>query len=167
MIVSSQDKQTADYKVKKLKIQADDRLRHALSKNQIFRKIMTNFICNKKIAWILIPAIAIWITPAHTLELIMFETKGCIWCKKWHNDIGSIYSRTEEGKIAPLRLIEMNEGFQEQLNLNVPITVSPTFVLVAGKNEVGRIIGYPGEEFFWFLLSELLEKYKSFSLAPK
>ena len=122
---------------------------------------MSNFIIKRKIAWILVPTIALWVTPAHALELIMFETKGCIWCKKWHEDVGSIYSRTDEGKIAPLRQIQMIEDFQGQLKLKAPVTVSPTFVLVAENNEVGRIIGYPGDEFFWFLLSELLEKYRS------
>ena len=122
---------------------------------------MGNFIIKQKIAWMLIPAIVLWVPAAYSLELIMFETEGCIWCKKWHGDIGSVYSRTEEGKIAPLRQIKMIEDFQDQLNLNAPVTVSPTFVLVAEKNEVGRIIGYPGDEFFWFLLSELLEKYRS------
>ena len=122
---------------------------------------MRNFIIKRKIAWILVPTIALWVTPAHTLELIMFETKGCIWCKKWHEDVGSVYSRTEEGKIAPLRQMEMIEDFQGQLKLKAPVTVSPTFVLVAENNEVGRIIGYPGDEFFWFLLSELLENYRS------
>ena len=122
---------------------------------------MSNFIIKRKIAWMLIPAIVLWVTAAHSQELIMFETEGCIWCKKWHEDIGSLYSRTKEGKIAPLRQIQMIEDFQDQFNLNAPVTVSPTFVLVAENNEVGRIIGYPGDEFFWFLLSELLEKYRS------
>ena len=122
---------------------------------------MSNFIIKRKISWILIPAIVLWVTAAHCQELIMFETEGCIWCKKWHQDIGSAYSRTKEGKIAPLRQIQMIDDFQDQFNLNAPVTVSPTFVLVAEKNEVGRIIGYPGDEFFWFLLSELLEKYRS------
>ena len=122
---------------------------------------MSNFIIKRKIAWILVPTIALWVTPAYALELIMFETKGCIWCKKWHEDVGSVYSRTDEGKIAPLRQIQMIEDFQGQLKLKAPVTVSPTFVLVAENNEVGRIIGYPGDEFFWFLLSELLEKYRS------
>ena len=122
---------------------------------------MSNFIIKRKIAWMLIPAIVLWVTAAHSLELIMFESEGCIWCKKWHEDIGSLYSRTKEGKIAPLRQIQMIEDFQGQLKLKAPVTVSPTFVLVAENNEVGRIIGYPGDEFFWFLLSELLEKYRS------
>ena len=122
---------------------------------------MSNFIIKRKIAWMLIPAIVLWVTAAHSQELVMFETEGCIWCKKWHEDVGSVYSRTDEGKIAPLRQIQMIEDFQGQLKLKAPVTVSPTFVLVAENNEVGRIIGYPGDEFFWFLLSELLEKYRS------
>ena len=121
---------------------------------------MSNFICKRKIAWVLIPAIALCVTPACALELIMFETEGCVWCKKWREDVGSIYDRTQEGKIAPLRSIDLTEDAQEQFKLKAPVSISPTFVLVSEKNEVGRIIGYPGEDFFWALLSDLLNKAK-------
>ena len=122
---------------------------------------MKKLLCRRKIAWTLIPIIVFCVTPACGLNLIMFETRGCIYCKKWHEDIGAAYPKSEEGKIAPLRRIEMIENFQDQFKLNAPINVSPTFVLVSEKSEVGRIIGYQGDEFFWFLLSELLAKYKS------
>lgn len=32
---------------------------------------------------------------------------------------------------------------------------TPTFVLIDGGREVGRIEGYPGEAFFWGLLEKL------------
>ena len=35
---------------------------------------------------------------------------------------------------------------------------APTFVLVEDGRELGRIEGYPGEDFFWGLLGKLLEK---------
>ncbi len=34
----------------------------------------------------------------------------------------------------------------------------PTFVLIDEGKEVGRIEGYPGEDFFWGMLGKLLEK---------
>ncbi|MBN08099.1 MAG: SoxS protein [Rhodospirillaceae bacterium] len=116
----------------------------------------------QKFSLILIQAIALYATPAHALELIMFETKGCIWCKKWREEVGLIYERTEEGKIAPLRSIDMTVNTQTQFKLRAPVTISPTFVMVLGENEVGRITGYPGEDFFWALLSKLLDKAKLF-----
>ena len=39
-----------------------------------------------------------------------------------------------------------------------PVRSSPTFVLVDGGREIGRITGYPGAEFFWPLLGELIAK---------
>ena len=39
-----------------------------------------------------------------------------------------------------------------------PILYTPTFVLVANGEEVGRIEGYPGDAFFWGLLDRLLDK---------
>ena len=124
---------------------------------------MRSFILKRRLTKILILVLALYATPACALELIMFETKGCIWCKKWRDDIGPVYPKTEEGKFAPLRQIDMIENAREQFELNAPITISPTFVLVSGTKEIGRIVGYPGEEFFWSLLSELLAKAEVFS----
>ena len=128
---------------------------------------MSNFIRNRKIAWVLVTVIALHVTPARGQELIMFETRGCIYCKKWHDDIGPAYSKSKEGKIAPQRRVEMIENFQYQFKLNAPITISPTFVLVSKRREVGRIIGYTGDEFFWFLLSELLANHRSSNFGSK
>jgi len=35
---------------------------------------------------------------------------------------------------------------------------TPTFVLTEGDREIGRIVGYPGADFFWALLADLLAK---------
>jgi hypothetical protein len=40
-----------------------------------------------------------------------------------------------------------------------PTRFTPTFVLVADGREVGRITGYPGEDFFWGLLQRLIEAH--------
>ena len=45
--------------------------------------------------------------------------------------------------------------------LSQRVTVTPTFVLADGGAEIGRIVGYPGADFFYPMLSEILEK-----LAP-
>lgn len=36
------------------------------------------------------------------------------------------------------------------------ILYTPTFVLMDGGREVGRIVGYPGEDLFWGLFGALL-----------
>lgn len=44
------------------------------------------------------------------------------------------------------------------LTLASPVTLTPTFVLTDSGREVGRIAGYPGSDFFYPLLEDLLKK---------
>ena len=38
-----------------------------------------------------------------------------------------------------------------------PVIYTPTFILVRGDHEIGRISGYPGESYYWEELGELLK----------
>ncbi|MEL6962281.1 MAG: thioredoxin family protein [Pseudomonadota bacterium] len=89
----------------------------------------------------------------------MFESKICEWCDAWHAEIGPIYPKTDEGKRAPLRTVDIHDARPGDLTDIDGIRFTPTFVLLADDgNEVGRINGYPGEDFFWGLLAELMAK---------
>ncbi len=101
---------------------------------------------------------------AGTAELVMFEDAGCSWCRRFLQEIGPIYSRTEEGQRAPLRRLDISEAPRSGLRLAQRVSVTPTFVLVEGGTEVGRITGYPGQDFFWGLLGELMGRLPS--MAP-
>ena len=93
------------------------------------------------------------------LSLIMFREPACPWCEAWDNDIGESYHLTEEGRTAPVRHIDMTENRPEDLAHIKGIRYSPTFVLIEkGGREIGRITGYPGEDFFWPLLNDLLKQ---------
>lgn len=89
-------------------------------------------------------------------ELIMFEEAGCPWCARWNDEIAPIYPKTTEGKIAPLRRVDLHGDWPEDLPELKPVHYTPTFVLIADGKEVGRILGYPGEDFFWGLLAGLI-----------
>ena len=91
-------------------------------------------------------------------ELVMVEKAGCVWCRQWHAAIGPIYPKTGEARIAPLRRIDIADPALADLQLASPPRLTPTFILVDGDREIGRIEGYPGEDFFWGLLARLLEK---------
>jgi len=92
-------------------------------------------------------------------QLIMFEEEGCVWCQRFKEGIMPAYPKTEEGKRAPLRLVDIHAPRPRGLEHIKGIRVSPTFVLLDAKGrEVGRIEGYPGDEFFWIHLEELLRK---------
>lgn len=99
---------------------------------------------------------------AFALELVMVEQKGCHYCEKWHNEIGPIYDKTAEGNFAPLRTVDIRAGAPEGIQFVRPAVFTPTFVLVEENVEIGRIEGYPGEDFFWGLLEMMLKAKTDF-----
>ena len=99
--------------------------------------------------------------PARAAELVMLEEVGCPWCEEWNERIGPIYPKTEEGRRAPLRRVDIHDPLPDDLAWMVPGNYTPTFVLVDDGREIGRIRGYPGEDFFWGLLGEIMERLDS------
>jgi hypothetical protein len=100
------------------------------------------------------------------IELLMFESAGCEWCTLWRDEIGPVYPKTEEGKLAPLRPVSIHAPRPPDLEGITGIVFTPTFVLWDGNREIGRIVGYGGEIQFWGLLDMLLGKLKSALLTP-
>ena len=101
-------------------------------------------------------AAGLWLAaaPAYAAELVMFEAAGCVWCERWREEIGPIYPKTAEGKAAPLRRVDLDGAMPADLKALQRPVFTPTFVLLndAGE-EIGRLVGYPGEEIFWWTLS--------------
>ena len=96
----------------------------------------------------------------NSAELLMFEADNCPYCENWKREIGVIYHKTPEGKIAPLRIININDNIAKEYSLKSKIFYSPTFVLINKGKEKGRIEGYAGEDFFWYQLETLLKELK-------
>ncbi|UWR27767.1 hypothetical protein K3757_07485 [Sulfitobacter sp. S223] len=94
------------------------------------------------------------------VRLIMVEEEGCMWCARWNEEISEIYPKTAEGQAAPLRRIDIRAPSPDDLTFARPLFFTPTFVLVVDNTEVSRIEGYPGEDFFWGLLKQMLEREK-------
>jgi thioredoxin-related protein len=90
-------------------------------------------------------------------ELVMFERDGCPWCQRWNKEIGTIYDRTQEASRLPLRRVNLDRQ-QGGFTLKEPVRYTPTFVVVDGGAEVGRITGYIDDASFWGLLDALLGK---------
>lgn len=103
---------------------------------------------------------------ARAAELLMFELDGCPWCRMWHKEVGPGYPLSPEGQRAPLRIVDIRAPLPPGLVLDKPVTSSPTFVLVEQNREVGRITGYPGADFFWPLLDELISKLEPSAGVP-
>ena len=106
--------------------------------------LLTSFLANAAGAW--------------AAELLMFDDPNCVWCRRWTAEIGPGYSRSPEGQQAPLRRIQIRDQSKAGVALARPVNATPTFVLVEDGQEVGRIAGYAGRDFFYPMLDELLRK---------
>ncbi|KIN63348.1 Protein SoxS [Sulfitobacter noctilucicola] len=101
-------------------------------------------------------AIGSAVVAAAETQLVMVEEKGCIWCARWNEEIAPIYPKTSEGKAAPLRRIDIHAPRPDDVDFARSLHFTPTFVLVVDGQEVSRLEGYPGEDFFWGLLEKML-----------
>jgi len=91
-------------------------------------------------------------------ELIMFNSSYCNWCELWEQEVGVVYEKTSEARVAPVRRVDIHDTRPGDLKWIKRVIYTPTFVLVDNGREVGRISGYPGEGHFWGLLDEMVEK---------
>jgi thioredoxin-related protein len=109
------------------------------------------------LTWIALLAAGLFLEPtADAFELVMFRRVGCPWCAAWDREIAPIYARTEVGQRIPVRHVDLDRDAGVTLKLTSPVRFTPTFVLIVGDREIGRIEGYPGEDFFWGRLERLL-----------
>lgn len=102
--------------------------------------------------------LALLAAPLAAAELVMLEQPGCPWCARFNAEIAPAYARTDEGRRAPLRRVDITRDWPEDLAAVSPERFTPTFILVEDGRELGRIRGYPGDEFFWYLLNDLLAR---------
>lgn len=96
------------------------------------------------------------LSAAAETQLVMVEEQGCIWCARWNDEISHIYPKTDAGKAAPLRRFDIHTAAPDDLKFERKLVFTPTFVLMVDGQEVSRLEGYPGEDFFWGLLEKML-----------
>lgn len=91
------------------------------------------------------------------VRLVMVATRGCPFCLKFERDIAPDYSASKEGQVAPLVRVRIGS---EALSKIAPVTVTPTFLVLQGEEELGRFTGYPGIEGFWIELNDILKEHQ-------
>lgn len=94
---------------------------------------------------------------AQSAELVMVERDGCAWCAAFDREIAPVYGKTEEGRRAPLRRIELGRT-PSDLGFVAVDRFTPEFIMVDRGREIGRIRGYPGPEGFWTQLAMLMRE---------
>jgi hypothetical protein len=123
---------------------------------------------SRALSFLLAPVFWVSLVPmAQAVELVMVERDGCHYCIEWKTDLGPIYPKTDEGEFAPLRIVNIKDAPPDGIEFDRKILFTPTFVLVDGGEELARIEGYPGEDFFWGLLTMMLKDNTDFENRAK
>ncbi|AHB48898.1 regulatory protein [Hyphomicrobium nitrativorans NL23] len=89
------------------------------------------------------------------VELIMVDDPACRFCQKWNEAVGKGYAKSPEGAAAPLKRVP--RGAPELQGL-APVIYTPTFIVMDGGGEVGRISGYSGPSYFYSDLRDILAR---------
>jgi hypothetical protein len=94
-------------------------------------------------------------------ELVMFDSKSCTICQRFNAEIGDAgYEASGSARVFPLRRINIHNGTVD-FRLELPVTMTPTFVFVDKGAEVARFVGYPGREYFFTLVNAAVEAYRN------
>jgi len=105
--------------------------------------------------WLVLSGLSI---SANAAELLVIEQDFCPYCERFNNEIAEAYPKTEEGKRAPLKRIDLHDTWPAEYKDIRREMFTPVFILVENGKEIDRLTGYPGDEYFWFLLDEMLQK---------
>lgn len=99
--------------------------------------------------------------PEHTLLLV--DLQGCPDCIAFKRQARQAYIASDLGDLAPLVQIEIRElAESEYWHVERP-KVFPTFVLLdANQEELDRIVGYNGADFFWGYIDSIFRKHRVF-----
>ena len=92
-------------------------------------------------------------------RLLMLERHDCPWCRRWLREVGETsWNLSNLGQRAPLRRVDVAAGLPEDLRFVANWRFTPTFVLIHGGREIGRMIGYQADHFFWLQAEALLAR---------
>ncbi|MCB4823727.1 transcriptional regulator [Roseicella aerolata] len=101
-------------------------------------------------------------------QFVMLERHDCPWCRRWLREVGEAsWNASDLGRRAPLRRVDVAQGMPADLAGFAHWRFTPTFVLMQGGRELGRIIGYQGDLFFWQQAEALLAKLPPADTARK
>jgi len=107
-------------------------------------------------------ALCAWLVSAgaYGAELLYFFSPSCGYCKAFDEEVGGIYPKTEAGRIAPLKRVEVDPDSFKPLDSKLPFDPGtvPAFVLVEDGREVARLNGYSGDELFWMSMQRMLDQ---------
>lgn len=90
------------------------------------------------------------------LQLVVMEAPGCTYCGIFRRDVLPAYEASERAKDVPIRFLDVNDVSSTTMDLEAPVDIVPTFVILKDNKEIGRIPGYVGPETFFHSINYLL-----------
>lgn len=102
---------------------------------------------------------------AQAAELVYFNSTACSVCEQWDEEVGVLYHKTDEAQRLPLRSHDIHDDKPADLAFVKGVAFTPTFVMVEDGKEVGRIVGYISDYFFWQQVAGLIKKSDSLKSA--
>lgn len=94
---------------------------------------------------------------AQEMRLLMIEQHGCHICAAFNRDVAPGYALSPAGALAPLVHAQLRGPLPEGVVLATLPFVTPTFILIgADGREVNRLTGFPGPDFFWPFIDEMI-----------
>lgn len=92
-------------------------------------------------------------------RLLMVEQVGCYVCTAFNRDVAPAYLNSPENDFAPLVHVQLRGPLPEGVTLDSTPFVTPTFILIGPDGaEVERMIGFPGEDFFWPYINQMFDR---------
>ncbi|MBU1212876.1 MAG: thioredoxin family protein [Alphaproteobacteria bacterium] len=94
--------------------------------------------------------------PGPSLQLIVLETDGCVYCDVFRRRLLAAYQSSKQGKRAPIRFVNINDPALGDLGLTQPVGIVPTFIMLENNQEIGRIPGLMGHQDFFRAIDYML-----------
>jgi hypothetical protein len=96
---------------------------------------------------------------AQGFRLLMIEQDGCLYCRIFNRDVAPVYAASAEGRAVPLIRADLRGPLPPGVTLASRPAVTPTFILIGPDGvERDRLMGYPGEDFFWGYLARMFDR---------
>ena len=105
----------------------------------------------KRISVLVYMAALVLVLPgfARGAELVYFHSESCSVCEQWNEEVGAVYGKTTEAERLTLRRVSVHDDPPADLSFIKGVVYTPTFVVVDQGLEVGRMVGYITDYFFW------------------
>ena len=129
----------------------------------VFKMIINNF----RVQFLVLLLLVTTPLQAEAAELLYFYSDACVYCEQWDDEVGSIYSKTEEANFIKLRRVDIHGQTPKDIEYVKGVIYTPTFVAIDGGREIGRIVGYGSDMFFWQHMEILLKDIKKLKATPK